>query len=134
MSRIYLFETRNICQDSWTEVMTYAGATKAPIQSTSISTQTYMSRVGSLHVTRRQRPAASSASKPVPSVSRSVGTTTRMADVMETVACCCLPTPLTSGGSSIFPLVVHQPASPSICMVSSAVTPAGSVHKSSGAM
>ena len=30
--------------------------------------------------------------------------------------CCCLPTPMTlaSGGSPIFPLVVHQPASPSI--------------------
>ena len=31
-------------------------------------------------------------------------------------SCCCLPTPMTlaSGGSPIFPLVVHQPASPSI--------------------
>ena len=30
--------------------------------------------------------------------------------------CCCLPTPMTvaSGGSSMFPLVVHQPAPPSI--------------------
>ena len=30
--------------------------------------------------------------------------------------CCCLPTPMTlaSGGSPIFPLVVHQPVSPSI--------------------
>ena len=30
--------------------------------------------------------------------------------------CCCLPTPMTlaSGGSAMFPLVVHQPASPSI--------------------
>ena len=30
--------------------------------------------------------------------------------------CCCLPTPMTlaSGGSPMFPLVVHQPASPSI--------------------
>ena len=30
--------------------------------------------------------------------------------------CCCLPTPmaLASGGSPMFPLVVHQPASPSI--------------------
>ena len=46
--------------------------------------------------------------------------------------CCCLPTPMTlaSGGSPMFPLVVHQPASPSIC----AVTPAGSVHKSRGTM
>ena len=32
------------------------------------------------------------------------------------LACCCLPTPMTlaSGGSPMFPLVVHQPASPSI--------------------
>ena len=30
--------------------------------------------------------------------------------------CCCLPTPMTvaSGGSPMFPLAVHQPASPSI--------------------
>ena len=32
------------------------------------------------------------------------------------ISCCCLPTPMTlaSGGSPVFPLVVHQPASPSI--------------------
>ena len=31
-------------------------------------------------------------------------------------SCCCLPTPVTlaSGGSPMFPIVVHQPASPSI--------------------
>ena len=42
----------------------------------------------------------------------------------------CLPTPLTlaSGGSPIFPHVVHQAASPA----SSAVTPSVSFHKSSG--
>ena len=41
-----------------------------------------------------------------------------------------LPTSITlaSGGSSIFPLVFHQPASLAIC----AVTPAGSVHTSRG--
>ena len=33
---------------------------------------------------------------------------------------------LASGGSPMFPLVVHQPA----YLASSAVTPAGSVHKS----
>ena len=38
---------------------------------------------------------------------------------------------LASGGSLIFPLVVHQPASP-VHLVSSAVTPAGSVDKSRG--
>ena len=35
---------------------------------------------------------------------------------------------LASGGSPMFPLVVHQPASPSIWPA----TPAGSVHKSRG--
>ena len=56
-------------------------------------------------------------------------------DVAELVdatsrCCCCLPTPmaLASGGSPMFPLVVHQPASPSIWPA----TPAGSVHKSRG--
>ena len=34
----------------------------------------------------------------------------------SSVMCCCLPTPMTlaSGGSPMFPLVVQQPASPSI--------------------
>ena len=34
----------------------------------------------------------------------------------STIWCCCLPTPMTlaSGGSPMFPLVVHQPASPSL--------------------
>ena len=37
-------------------------------------------------------------------------------DTLLLVHCCCLPTPmaLASGGSPMFPLVVHQPASPSI--------------------
>ena len=38
-------------------------------------------------------------------------------DYVEKLSCCCcLPTPmaLASGGSPMFPLVVHQPASPSI--------------------
>ena len=44
--------------------------------------------------------------------------------------CCCLPSPLTLaiGGSPVFPLKDHQPAS----LASSSVTPTGSVHKSSG--
>ena len=48
----------------------------------------------------------------------------------HTCCCCCLPTPmaLASGGSPMFPLVVHQPAS----LASSAVTSAGSVQKSRG--
>ena len=35
---------------------------------------------------------------------------------LSATSCCCLPTPMTlaSGGSPMFPLVVHQPASPSI--------------------
>ena len=54
--------------------------------------------------------------------------------IVDKVACCCLPTPMTlpSGGSPIFLLVVHQPASFSNHLASSAVTPAGSVHKSRG--
>ena len=38
---------------------------------------------------------------------------------------------LASGGSPMFPLLVHQPASPSIWPAVQ-VTPAGSVHKSRG--
>ena len=35
---------------------------------------------------------------------------------LEYACCCCIPTPMTlaNGGSPIFPLVVHQPAFPSI--------------------
>ena len=37
-------------------------------------------------------------------------------DLTDFLLCCCLPTPMTlaSGGSPMFPLVVHKPASPSI--------------------
>ena len=37
-------------------------------------------------------------------------------DQVLSLRCCCLPTPMTlaSGGSPMFPLVVHQPVSPSI--------------------
>ena len=66
--------------------MNYAGATRAPIQCTSVCTQTDMSWVGAQPVTRKQRPAAAVTSRPVPSVSRSVGTTTRVAEVKKTVA------------------------------------------------
>ena len=53
------------------------------------------------------------------------------------VLCCCvvvypLPWPSLVGGVRCSRLVVHQPASPSICLSSSAVTPAGFVHKSRG--
>ena len=52
-----------------------------------ISTQTDVSWVGAQPVTRKQRPAASVTvtSRPVPSVSRSVGTTTRAVDVKYVV-------------------------------------------------
>ena len=46
--------------------------------------------------------------------------------------CCCLPTPMTlaSGGSPMFPLVVHQPASPSIWPAVQSLR--RGVHKSRG--
>ena len=67
-------------------MINYAGAFKAPIQSTSVCTQTDESCVGVQPVTRKQRPAASVTSRPDPSVSRSVCTTTRVADVKKTVS------------------------------------------------
>ena len=67
-------------------VMNYAGTTKALIQCTSACTQTDVSWVGAQPVTRKQPPAASVTIRPVPSVSRSVGTTTRVANVKKTVA------------------------------------------------
>ena len=63
--------------------MSYAGAAKAPIQSTSVCIQTDVSWVGAQPVTRKQRPAASVTRWPIPSVSRSVGTTTRVVDVQK---------------------------------------------------
>ena len=65
--------------------MNYAGATKAPIQCTSVCTQTDVSWVGVQPVTWKQRPAASVTSRPVPSISRSVVTTTRVVDVKHVV-------------------------------------------------
>ena len=54
----------------------------------------------------------------------------KIVSIWNKTTCCCLPTPMTlaSGGSPMFPLVVHQP----VHLASSAVTPAGSVHKSRG--
>ena len=83
---VYFFEARTIYQKTHGQrVMNYAGATKAPTQCTSVCTQTDVSWVGAQPVTRKQRPAASVTSRPVPSVSRSVGTTTRVADVKHVV-------------------------------------------------
>ena len=65
--------------------MDYAGATKTLTQCTSVCTQTDVSWVGAQPVTWKQRPAASVTNRPVPSVSRSVFTTTRVADVKHVV-------------------------------------------------
>ena len=62
--------------------MNYSGTTKAPRQCTSVCTQTDVSWVGAQPVTPKQQVT----SRPVPSISRSVGTTTRVADVKKTVA------------------------------------------------
>ena len=89
--------------------MNYAGTTKAPIQCTSVCTQTDMSWVGAQPVTRKQRPAASVTIRPVPSVSRSVGTTTRVADVKKTVAPAKSSSPKKDPKSS-------KPSSPKVCL------------------
>ena len=84
--KFLFFEARQVYQKTHRQrVMSYAGATKAPIQSSSICTQTDVSWVGPQPVTRRQRPAAPSSSRPLPSVSRSVGTTTRVVNVKKPV-------------------------------------------------
>ena len=90
-------------------VMNYARNTKAPIQCTSVCTQTDMSSVGAQPVARKQRPAASVTIRPVPSVSRSVGTTTRVADVKKTVAPAKCSSPKKDPKSS-------KPFSPKVCL------------------
>ena len=67
---ISFFEARTIFQRIHGQsVMSYAGAAKTPTQSTSVCTQTDVSSIGAQPVTRKQRPAASVTSRPVPSVS-----------------------------------------------------------------
>ena len=84
---VSFFEARTIYKKTHGQrVMNYAGATKTPTQCTSVCTQTDVSWVGAQPVTRKQRPAAYVTSMPVPSVLRSVGTTTRVADVKKTMA------------------------------------------------
>ena len=79
---ISFFEAGKIYQQTHGQkVMNYAVAVRAPTQTTSVCTQIDVSWVGPEHVTGRQRPAASLTSRPVPSVSRFVGTTTRVSDV-----------------------------------------------------
>ena len=86
-NNISFFEARTIYQRTHGQrVMSYAGAAKTPIQSTLVCTQTDVSWIGAQPVTRKQRPAASVTSRPIPSVSRSVGTPTRGADVQKPVA------------------------------------------------
>ena len=58
--------------------MNYAGATNAPIQSTSVCTHTDKLWVGAQPVSQKKHPVASVTSMPVPSISRSLGTTSRM--------------------------------------------------------
>ena len=85
MSKKFFFEARTIYRRTHGQrVMSYAGAVKTPIQSTSVCTQTDVSWVGAQPVTRKQRPAASVTSRLVPSVSRLVATPTRGVDVAPT--------------------------------------------------
>ena len=64
------FKARMVYQKTYRQrVMSYSGASKAPIQSTSGCTQTEVSWVGSQPVTRKQCPAVSSTSNPVSSPS-----------------------------------------------------------------
>ena len=84
---ISFFEARTIYQKTHGQrVMSYSGAAKTPIQSISVCTQTDVSWDGAHPVTQKQRPADSVTNRPVPSVSRSVGTPTRGADVQKLVA------------------------------------------------
>ena len=83
---ISFFEARKVYQQTHGQrVMNYAGAIRAPIPNASVCTQTDVSWVGTQPVTRKQRPAVPVNSRSVPSVSRSVGTTTRVADVKRVV-------------------------------------------------
>ena len=68
-----------------------------------------MSWVGAQPVTRKQHPAASVTIRPVPSVSRSVGTTTRVADVKKNVAPAKSSSPKKDPKSS-------KPSSPKVCL------------------
>ena len=89
--------------------MNYAGPTKALIQCTSVCIQTDVSWVRAQHVTRKQRHAASVTIRPVPSISRSVGTTSRVADVKKTVA------PAKSSSPKKDPKSC-KPSSPKVCL------------------
>ena len=74
----------NLYKNSWKEgdELCWGHQGSNPVH---ISTQTDVSWVGAQPVTRKQRPAVTVTSRPVPSVSRSVGTTTRVVDVKHVV-------------------------------------------------
>ena len=61
-------------------------------------------------------PTAGSANGSVGGLYTECTTTLDIPIVISSTVCCCPPTPMTlaSGGSPMFPVVVHQPASPSI--------------------
>ena len=107
---VSFFEARAIYQKTHGQiVMNYAGTTKAPIECTLVCTQIDVSWVGAQPVTRKQRPAASVTIRPVPSVSQSVDTTTRVADVKKTVA------PVKSSSPKKDPKS-RKPSSPKVCL------------------
>ena len=89
--------------------MNYAGAIRAPTLTTSVCTQTDVSRVEP--VTRRQRPAVSVTSRPVLSISRSVGTTTRVVYVKNTAAPA-RSSPAKKGEKSSKPSLPNQHSAP----------------------
>ena len=85
-SNITFFEARMIYKKTHGQrVKNYSGTNKAPIQRTSIYNQTYVSWVRAHPVIQEQHPAASVTSRSLPSVSRSVGTTTHVMDVNKHV-------------------------------------------------
>ena len=88
--------------------MNYAGTTRAPIQCTSVCTQTDMSWVGA-QPDMSWVGAQPVTVRPVPSVSRSVSTTTRVADVKKTVAPAKSSFPKKDPKSS-------KPSSPKVCL------------------
>jgi len=84
---VSFFEARKIYEQTHGQkVMNFAGAVKAPVQTTAAYTQTDVSWLGSEPIKRRQRSAVSVPNKPVIVASRSVGTTARASEIAKTVA------------------------------------------------
>ena len=87
--RVSIFLSRlrkNYQQAHGQRVVNNAGVVNTETQSTSIPTHTDVSLVGPEPVTRKQRLSVSVTNRSVVSVSRSVKTTTRVADVKKTMA------------------------------------------------